>query len=347
MRLESIAVSPSSATLEIGERRNFEARGTFSDGSTEDLTGLVDWTSSETSVGTIDDQGQFTAVRAGSTNVQASLNAVRGTAAVTVRDIRLESISVSPSSATLDVGERRNFEARGTFSDGSTRDVTGDVNWTSSNESVGTISSSGRFRALSAGQTTVRASLSGQSDTASVTVRAQLESIAVSPSSATLDVGDRRDFEARARFSDGSTRDVMDDVNWTSSNENVGTISNAGRFRALSAGQTTVRAALGGENDTARVTVRESSRPTCREQFGDAPGFVLCAQTETTCRFNARTARSDTEPGTCDEMCERFGSRCLAAFDNEDNNCEPIPGSNDTCSTPRQTEICECARQGR
>lgn len=112
---------------------------------------------------------------------------VSGTASVTVRDVRLASITVSPSSVTLNIGQRRNFETQATFSDGTTRDVIGEVNWSSSNESVGTISSSGRFTAASAGNTTVRAALDGESDTARVTVRAQLESIRVRPSSATLE----------------------------------------------------------------------------------------------------------------------------------------------------------------
>ncbi len=344
MRLEAIAVNPSSVTLDTGEQHNFEAQATFSDGTNQDVTELVDWTSSDPNVGTSDNQGQFTAINAGNTTVQAALMNVSGTASGTVRDVRLASITVSPSSVTLNIGQRRNFEAQATFSDGTTRDVTGEVNWSSSNESVGTISSSGRFTAASAGNTTVRAALDGESDTARVTVRAQLESIRVRPSSATLDIGDRRNFEAQATFSDGTTQDVTEDANWSSSNESVGTINNSGRFTAVSAGNTTVRAALDGESDTARVTVRESSRPTCREQFGEAPDFVLCEETETTCRFNARTELDADTPGTCDRMCELFNSRCLAAFDNQGNSCDPLPDSNDTCSTPRHTEICECER---
>lgn len=57
MRLEAIAVNPSSVTLDTGEQHNFEAQATFSDGTNQDVTELVDWTSSDPNVGTIDNQG--------------------------------------------------------------------------------------------------------------------------------------------------------------------------------------------------------------------------------------------------------------------------------------------------
>ena len=77
----------------------------------------------------------------------------------------------------------------------------------------------------------------------------------------------------------------------------------------------------------------------CTQRFGDAPGFRFCAETATSCLFNA-----DINGGTCDEMCRRFGSQCLDAFDNEGATCNIVPGSNDTCQTRRETEICECER---
>ncbi len=251
----------------------------------------------------------------------------------------LESISVEPSSATVDLGGGRDFTATGTFEDDSTQDLTDQVNWTSSNVSVGTIDSQGRFTAVGVGTTTIQASLNDISDTARVTVQPQLVSLSVSPSSVTLDVGDRRNFTATGTLSDGSTQDLSDQVNWTSSDERVGTINNQGRFTAARAGSTTVRASLDGESDTASVTVREPSLPSCREQFGSAPDFRLCSETSNRCIFNALT-----DGGNCDQMCRRFGSRCIDARDNEDSSCTEIPGTNDDCQTNRQTEICVCER---
>ncbi len=77
----------------------------------------------------------------------------------------------------------------------------------------------------------------------------------------------------------------------------------------------------------------------CVDQFGSAPDFVLCEETATTCGFNAFT-----NLGTCEEMCNRFGSRCVGALDNDGARCIANPNNTDTCQTPWQTEICVCER---
>jgi hypothetical protein len=77
----------------------------------------------------------------------------------------------------------------------------------------------------------------------------------------------------------------------------------------------------------------------CAELFGSAPEFLLCGETDTTCSFNAFT-----DGGTCEQMCGSLGSTCTGATDNDGSSCNAIPGSADTCQTPRQNEICTCAR---
>lgn len=82
-----------------------------------------------------------------------------------------------------------------------------------------------------------------------------------------------------------------------------------------------------------------STGASCIDLFGNAPDFILCEETATTCSFNALT-----NMGTCEEMCNRFDSKCVGALDNDGARCIPIPNSMDTCQTPRQTEICICER---
>lgn len=77
----------------------------------------------------------------------------------------------------------------------------------------------------------------------------------------------------------------------------------------------------------------------CIDLFGDAPGFRFCDETSSTCSFSATTGG-----GTCDQMCRSLGSTCVGALDNEGSSCRVTPNSNDTCHTPRQSEICVCER---
>jgi len=72
--LSSITVSPANATILTGNTQQFVATGTYSDGSTQDLTGSVGWTSTNTGVATMDAYGVATALIAGSTSIGANLN---------------------------------------------------------------------------------------------------------------------------------------------------------------------------------------------------------------------------------------------------------------------------------
>ena len=78
----------------------------------------------------------------------------------------LNSISVSPVNPIVAAGSSQQFTALGTYSDGSTADFTTQVNWSSSNTAVATISSTGLATTIAGGTTTITAqngSLSGSS----------------------------------------------------------------------------------------------------------------------------------------------------------------------------------------
>jgi len=81
--LNTIEVSPSSATLYVGETQEFTATGKDQYGDPIE-TGAITWASSDTHVGTISETGLFTAVGSGATTVSATSGDVVGTATVTV-----------------------------------------------------------------------------------------------------------------------------------------------------------------------------------------------------------------------------------------------------------------------
>jgi kumamolisin len=79
--LSSIAVSPASATITLPGTQQFSATGTYSDGSTSDLTGSAAWASSNQNVATVA-SGLATSVALGSANITATLNSVTSNTAV-------------------------------------------------------------------------------------------------------------------------------------------------------------------------------------------------------------------------------------------------------------------------
>jgi hypothetical protein len=70
--LETISITPTSATIGIGETKQFVATGHYSDNSTEDFTLSVSWESSNSAVATIDTEGLATGVSEGTAQITAT-----------------------------------------------------------------------------------------------------------------------------------------------------------------------------------------------------------------------------------------------------------------------------------
>ena len=87
--LQSIAVSPATATVQAGSTKQFTATGTYGDGSTQNITSQVTWSSSNTNVATINSSGLASATAGGSASIVASFGggetAISGSAALTVQ----------------------------------------------------------------------------------------------------------------------------------------------------------------------------------------------------------------------------------------------------------------------
>jgi uncharacterized repeat protein (TIGR03803 family) len=80
----SIAINPANGEAGVGGTLQFEAFGTYSDGSSMDITSLVSWSSSNPSVATIQSGGLATGISVGTTTITASYEGIAGTAGLTV-----------------------------------------------------------------------------------------------------------------------------------------------------------------------------------------------------------------------------------------------------------------------
>ena len=163
--LQSITVSPTSASISVGATQQFTATGHYSNGSTQTLTSGTTWSSSSTTYATIGATGLATGVAAGSTNITASSGGVVSTPAaalaVTASTPVLQSITISPTSASIAVGATQQFTATGHYSNGSTQTLTSGVTWSSSATTYATIGATGLATGVAAGSTSIAASSSG------------------------------------------------------------------------------------------------------------------------------------------------------------------------------------------
>ena len=82
----------------------------------------------------------------------------------------LIAIAISPSNAAMATGNQQSFTAVGTYSNGTTLNITGQMRWISSSPSVASISVRGLAAALNPGVATISATLNGVTSTTSLTV---------------------------------------------------------------------------------------------------------------------------------------------------------------------------------
>jgi len=248
--LLSIAVTPSSPhDLAVSSTQQFTAIGTYANSSTADISSQVTWLSSDTTVATISSVGLATGVAVGNTNITATLfGLTSATIRLPVVKSTLSSIAVQPANPeNLQLGSSLQFTAIGTYSDNSTKDITSQVTWTSSDTTIATISSAGLASSLAVGSTNITADLSDITSPPAMLLVAILSSIAVTPPSPdSLAVNSKQHFIALGTYADGSIADISSLVTWTSSDTTVATISSVGLVTGIAKGNTNITAAMPG-----------------------------------------------------------------------------------------------------
>ena len=106
-------MTPANPTILVGATQPFTATGTYSDGSTQNLSSRVTWTSSNTAVATINTNGLATAVSAGATVISAALSGVTATNTLTVQAAPLVMTTTSMPTGTVRVAYSATLLATG------------------------------------------------------------------------------------------------------------------------------------------------------------------------------------------------------------------------------------------
>lgn len=256
--LAELVVTPGTASLAAGLEQQFAAFGIFNDGTSVDLTEQVTWTSSDETIAKMTDC-KVVGVKSGNVTITATSGTVVGTAALTVTSARLQAVDITPDLPSVDINGEMQFNATGTFSDGSTG-ILGPV-WSSGTPAVATIdAASGLAKGVSAGTSNVGAAVGNTSDSTVLTVNpATLVSIGVAPASATMPIGVTQQFVATATFSDGSTQ-PLSTATWSSDATSVVSIDSAsGLATALANGTAHVSASTAGLSASATITVNAAT----------------------------------------------------------------------------------------
>ena len=166
----SVTVSPAAPSVQVGQ--TIQLTATPQDAIGNALSGrVVTWATSNAAVATVNPSGLLTGVGTGSAAITATSEGQSGTAIATVSIVPVASVTVSPATATVQIGQTAQLTA--TPRDASGNPLAGRVvTWLSSATAVATVNGSGLVTGVAAGAATITATSEAHSGSAAVAVAA-------------------------------------------------------------------------------------------------------------------------------------------------------------------------------
>ncbi len=266
--LLQVVVTPINLSLPAGQNQQYQAVAIFSNGTSQNVTLQVKWSSSAVGVATINGFGTAHTVAAGMTTISAVYQNVTGSTTLTVTGAVVTGVEVTPINPTYPAGTIQQFQAVALYSDNTSQNVTGQATWMSSAPNVAGVTNNGfnkgRVTTLAPGQAKISATFMGLTGSSTVTVtNATLVSLSVFPATATLAAGEVRQFTCQGIYSDNTSKDVTALATWTSSAPAVVGVSDGfgskGLATAIAPGMATISCNYMGLHGDAAVTVTKAT----------------------------------------------------------------------------------------
>jgi hypothetical protein len=169
-QLISIDVTPVNPTILKQGSQQFTASANYDDGTKINVTTISSWTSSDTTVATIDWTGLAAGKAAGSSTITALFSGVSGSTTLTVADVPLVSLAVTPQGPSINKGATQQLTAMGTYANSTILDISTSVSWTSSAPAVATVDSRGLVTGMAGGSAVITAASGTVHDSTTVKV---------------------------------------------------------------------------------------------------------------------------------------------------------------------------------
>ena len=218
----------------------------------------VTWTSSASSMATVDASGLVTAAGNGTATITASAGSASGSAVVTVMQ-SVASVEVSPSVYELTaLGQTVQLTAEA-FDENGHAVAGAEFSWESSDAAVATVDAGGLVTAVAEGVATITASAGEASGSAVVPVMQPVASVEVSPSAETIELGSTLQLTAEA-FDENGEAVAEVEFAWETSDAAVAAVDAGGLVTGVAVGTATITASAGSGQGTAEVTVADLDR---------------------------------------------------------------------------------------
>lgn len=262
--ITSLQVAPAVSTLISGYQLQLVATAYYSDAHSSDVSELANWVSTRSDIAEVGATGNIGGLvhglEQGSTQIEVSFDGMQADARVDVTSAILESVSLTPTDASIVAGNSQQYSFIGFFSDGTHQDLTQQASWQSSALDIATIDKQGLATSYKEGVSEIKASYIGFSSTATLRVtQATVTALQITPNNVVVPLGTKGQYQADAFYSDGSRSDVTKLAIWSVSDSSVVSMTpagtGAGRAEAAKVGTTEVQAVFDGVSSTAKATV--------------------------------------------------------------------------------------------
>lgn len=235
--LQSVDLEIGDGLVPLNEEIELKARGTYEGGIQLNVGDRCSWSVVNTLVAEVDNAGAdvdgdgkgfVKGKKQGQTSVKVTCDGKSSTKQISVIGT-LTGLEVDPLSYDATALEDKKFHAWGQYSDGSQKDLTKVVTWSSSNTQVASVDTTqdpGNVTALGTGASTITAKYRTFQASGQLTVGAGLVSMFVVPDTVTIRGSDYVKLRAKGKNADDEIIDVTKRVVWSSTSDQIARVSN-------------------------------------------------------------------------------------------------------------------------
>ncbi len=249
VKVQGVSIEPTETEIPVGQTKQL----THKLSPAQPDNSSISWSSDNTAVATVDQNGLVTAVAKGTANITVTTEegGYKAVCAVTVVDaVKVESVTVTPSTLELYVGDIKTISASVSPDTATTKDII----WSSSDEKIANVSPNGSITAVKEGNATITATSveGGKTATCALTVKyIPATTRVLNKTSLTMKVMDTDQLTVTIAPDNATYKTVV----WSSSAEDVVSVDQSGNIKAIKPGAAVISATTGEGALTCSVTV--------------------------------------------------------------------------------------------
>jgi len=190
------------------------------------------------------------AVKQGDVTIKATYGNLSTTKTFKVVDPIFQSISIESNyTTTVYIGKTTQFKLIARYSDGSKKDLNDSISWKMLSN-IATVDANGLVKGVMEGNSRLKATYQNQTASTGISVeKIKVTSLSTEGErSYSLNLGDTTTLKVQAQYSDGSKKEISDNLIFSSDNESVATVDSSGKVTAKGEGWTYIKVKYNGSD---------------------------------------------------------------------------------------------------